>query len=115
MAVSYYRLCFDPKDRSRHFKSADDFKAWTTEHLGAFEPKHAGYMILPWHHAVNSIGLTLWNVLVPGQESYVDGEESILTFLASKGWEIDGFTVIVYIKPAPGQNEVLFPIHEKAA
>ncbi len=106
----WHRLIFDPRPGRSNFASSEEFTAWCAEPLADFEYRTAGFIIPNWADTVTSFGVKLWNVIIPGQTSYATGETTVLGFLANTQWAIDDFDVLLYIKAAPGENEILFPV-----
>lgn len=114
MSVHWHRICFDPRSNREQFSNSEAFARWLGMHFSQFDYQSAGYIILPWNETVNTMGVPLWNILIPGKSSYRNDETDILRYLSEKHWVVDNYDTIVYLKYTDGGNELLFPIREKS-
>ena len=109
MAVTWYRLCFQPSSTRDNFADRDAFADWCSEHFSMFEYTTAGYIIQPAHHGVSKKAGPWWNILLPGKIEYQSGEPDIIRYLSEQHWDIDGYHALLYIKHG-SENEILYPI-----
>ena len=107
---SFYRVCFEPETFDRNFKDADQFKEWCSANLVGIDYEHFGFIIPDWKNVSRMCGIKLWMVGVPIPNPVSMDTPDPLVWFAKHSWMVDGYDLVVFVKPALGENEYLFPI-----
>jgi hypothetical protein len=110
--AEYYRIAFDPRNPEDNFKNRDDFLYWCKKHLNGINWSIVGLMVPNWADVKTCGGARLWAVKISLTDVLAPAYPDPMHFFADNKWAIDGFDMLIYIKPSDGGNEYLFPIHK---
>lgn len=105
MKVQWYRLCFDPRPSREGFSNGREFEEWANRYFGAFDFRSGGYLILPWHESINSVGQKIWNIIVPAEQPN-QTYRSIIEYLLDNEMVIDDCDVVVMTKYFDGGEPI---------
>lgn len=103
--IEWYRVCFDPRPTRKRFENGRAFEEWLDAHV-SIEHRPAGFIILNWGTSPNTMGISLWNIIIPTKDS--EGREiDVVGYFTDNNWAIDDYDIVLMEKHYGGEEKVI--------